>query len=314
MPLHDTERGSPRPRNPDNLYVPKLPFDRRDYVSGFLEQSRSEGLIDDAQTAFLRERLLEPPDAVAARMDPAVLDGFLWETCQLVDACIYHGPIHHHDTINRLVQAAIDEDARFADEGWMLEPITDGRRADSDRETTFGQVHMGGRSSFVGAWRVLCGERCRLASFVIDAEVAPDSIAIEALAGPDAEAIATLVRARGEQPARVQVPEEAAVLGAWITRLAGSPHVGQRAGYASLGVLGEAVSVAMAGLGLSNLLLPRSRRDPETEPWHTGPFLVPVPGRPAFRFKGCALSREEVVAVRAEVVLAARIELVRTLR
>ncbi|MGE4619416.1 MAG: hypothetical protein AAEJ04_06355, partial [Planctomycetota bacterium] len=114
-----------------------------------------------------------------------------------------------------------------------------------------------------------------------------------------------VVRARGERPWQLQVEPDSA-LGHWISRLTGTPNIGQHAGHIPLGVLCEAVRRALEPRGLTHLLLGPSRRDPPTCPWHTGSFLRRIGDSFDFEWQGFAIEGRRNALVEARCTIGIR--------
>lgn len=203
-------------------------------------------------------------------LSPAQHRMLLNEVTQAVLFCVRQPRCVHNEIINRIVQRALDNMPPARGEPrWQLEKIDDRKRTGVDRTYTFGQVTVNKEECFAGIWHVVSENREALLHFKINA--------VAELIGYDRDQRVTHTQLqslaqRGANSWQIQVPNSSKT-GEWITAIYGSSKLGFFEGYRPLGVFADAIRRFCDEEGVSHLLLPRSRRDPGTKPWHIGAFM-----------------------------------------
>lgn len=294
-------------------YSPEL--SRLDFVESFVGRAEAEGRLSSTGVTKIMKLFENVPAPVDSGLSEEQAECFVDFTAQLVEYCLRDTEIHKPGFVNPLVQAAIDlHFCEDCDPGtWQLDLIDDLARRGRSRKKTFGQVKMRPRdpddpSFFGGSWVIQREDVQRRVVFAIHAHAEEEQTSVEPIPvdAPDHDRWRAMVAVRGDVPARLQV-EAVSPLGAWIRGLTGTKDIGQHRGAIALGVLCEAVEREARSRGLVGLLLGPSRRDPPTEPWHTGSFLRPAhdlratPDVRYFRWEGLALEEATGALVSARI-------------
>ncbi|MAJ27899.1 hypothetical protein CBD41_00670 [bacterium TMED181] len=284
-----------------------------EYTRSFLKRALENDVIQEKQHLFLTDCLKKIPDSSDSGLDPKFAGHFIHTTLQLIEVCLADRERPRSGFVNPIIQAELDQLCREkGGKSWTLSAVSDKERSGKDRQFTFGQVKQNpddpeDPSFFGGVWTADCdGKSCRVA-FAIVADVIPGSEEWHPLEKSE-ESMTKLdqqVRNRGPHPWKLQV-EPDSHLGHWIAKLSGTTKIGQHAGHIPLGVLGEAVRRALEPRGLSHLLLGPSRRDPPTEPWHTGSFLRRIGDSFDFEWRGHAIENRRNAVVEAQCVIGVR--------
>ena len=285
----------------------------RDYARNFLQRALENDVIQEKQHLFLTDCLNNFPDPVDSGLDPKIAGHFIHTTLQLIEVCLADRERPRSGFVNPIIQAELDQQCREnGGKSWTLSAVSNKERSGKDRQFTFGQVKQNpddpeDPSFFGGVWTADCdGKNCRVA-FAIVADVIPGSEEWKIV--DQTETVITeldhQIRNRGAHPWKLQV-EPDSPLGQWIAKLSGTTNIGQHAGHIPLGVLGEAVRRALEPRGLSHLLLGPSRRDPPTEPWHTGSFLRRIGDSFDFEWQGYAIENRRNAVVEARCVIGVR--------
>lgn len=282
----------------------------------FLSKALDRGILDSKQLGFLSDCLSEIPDHEGSGLDAGSATQFIHTTLQLLEACLEEEDRPRAGFVNPIVQEELSRACRKSGgNNWILRTVCDGGRSGTDRRFTFGQVKQkpgdpDDPSFFGGVWLADCDGAQRRVVFSIVADMIPGSEEWNPVGGAEGEIriLEDRVRRRGPTPWSLQV-EPDSPLGRWIARLTGTTSIGQHRGHIPLGVLGEAVRRALEPKGLSHLLLGPSRRDPPTEPWHTGSFLRQIEDSFDFEWQGLAIdtSREALVEARCVIGLRGKI-------
>ena len=284
-----------------------------DYTRGFLQKALDKGIIDSGQFDFLLDSLTTVPDSLESGLDPEIAGQFIQTTLQLIEVCLDDRERPRSGFVNPIIQKELDQWCnKEGGKKWRLTNVNDGGRSGKDRQFTFGQVKQNpddpdDPSFFGGVWTADCDGKIRRVAFAIVANVIPGSEEWQPVSGT-AEELSNLesqVRGRGPHPWKLQV-EPDTPLGQWIAKLSGTTNIGQHCGHIPLGVLGEAVRRALEPRGLSHLLLGPSRRDPPTEPWHTGSFLQRIGDSFDFSWRGHAVENRSNSIVEARCVIGVR--------
>ena len=285
----------------------------REYTREFLERALKKGVIHDKQHQFLQDCLTQLPDPSDSGLDPEIAEQFIQTTVQLIEVCLDDRERPRSGFVNPIIQSELDLWCKKeGGKSWRLTTVSDDGRSGKDRQFTFGQVKQNpddpdDPSFFGGVWTADCDGEIRRVAFAIVANVIPGSEEWKPVTGSE-ESLKTLenqVRSRGPHPWQLQV-EADTPLGKWIAKLSGTSNIGQHSGHIPLGVLGEAVRRALEPRGLSHLLLGPSRRDPPTEPWHTGSFLRRVGDSFDFAWQGYAIEKRSDCLVEARCVIGVR--------
>ena len=241
-------------------------FDRSAY-----EQHRAT----TAEWATFEKNICSPPSLEDSGLTEKSYRQLLAEVQQITMACIAKPRPERSDVMNNLVQRSVD--AALNERGsWNLVPMEDQRRTNGDLRFIFGQVSgVSEHSQFVGAWVIQRGAASKRILFDIVPESKVTKVTPVEEPSVPLHLIKNLVQ-RGAAPWDVQVEKDSG-MGRWLVELFGSSRIGFLKGYESLGVLSEAVVTACQVRQLCHMLLPRSRRDPGTAPWHIGAHLVEKP-------------------------------------
>lgn len=285
----------------------------REYTRGFLQRALDKNVIQAKQHQFLLDCLEQLPDPLESGLDPQIAEQFIHTTLQLIEVCLDHRERPRSGFVNPIIQRELDLWCKKeGGKDWRLTTVSDGGRSGQDRQFTFGQVKQNpddpdDPSFFGGVWTADCDGEIRRVAFAIVANVIPGSEEWQPVKDTD-EALDILesrIRGRGPHPWKLQV-EPDTPLGRWIARLSGTTNIGQHSGHIPLGVLGEAVRRALEPRGLNHLLLGPSRRDPPTEPWHTGSFLERIGDSFDFSWQGHAIEKRSNTIVEARCVIGVR--------
>lgn len=231
-----------------------------------------------AEWIAFEKKLNNPPTAEESGLTAAVHHQLVSEALQVTAACLAKPRPERSDVMNSLVQRSVDTRlGNGFEQRWDLIRMNDELRGNADRHFIFGQVSgISEHSQFVGSWVIRHGDSAKRVLFDIQpAGVVTDITPVDELSVPLA-AIRGLVH-RGPAAWEHQVERDSA-MGKWLVDLFGSARIGFIKGYDSLGVLSEAVAAVCKENQLSHMLLPRSRRDPGSMPWHIGAFLNEKPG------------------------------------
>ena len=176
----------------------------------------------------------------------------------------------HSDVINSIVQRALVRHCiEYGAPRWELIKMEDHLRSGPDRTYTFGQVTDRGQECFGGLWHVRRDGGRALISFRIGVEAALIEARRDIHLPPEQQ---RLLYQRGPRHWEHQVPRDTD-LGQWLTQIFGAATLGYFPQHRPLGVFTDAVRRLADAEGISHLLLPRSRRDPGTKPWHVGAFM-----------------------------------------
>ncbi|MCB0330157.1 MAG: hypothetical protein KDD70_10845 [Bdellovibrionales bacterium] len=295
-----------------------------EYVTRYLAQARERDRLSNSEAQeFSRLFLDELPDFKTSGMPLEQYASFVWETTQLATACISREPAVKTQLVNILVQRALESAGEPA-RGFVIDPITDQVRGGAERSRgTFGQVTDVGdkRTSFIGYWpakREVDGavtERAN-AGFKISATGLIAEAVVVTVPESDPRYFRHLARLenRGANAWRTQTSPGTSV-DDWIVRVAGNHKIGQREGYDSLGVYSEAVKDALEEMGVTNFLLPRSRREGPSKPWHSARFLEPIVDEGKMIWRGYAFrdnaGERELVHITLPIAIEAEIKLFR---
>ena len=279
----------------------------------FLKSAMDSGIIDTQEHSYLSKCLSSIPETENCGLQADQAEQFIHTTIQLIQACLYEKEPPRTGFVTPILQKELDRHCQEkGGSSWNLESVNDVSRKGKDRRFTFGQVKQNpddpdDPSFFGGVWLANCDGKTRRIAFAIVADVIPGSEAWEPVENlnENRESLHETVKNRGQYPWKLQVNPDSD-LGRWIVRLTGTPNVGQHSGHIPLGVLGEAVRRALEPRGLTHLLLGPSRRDPPTEPWHTGSFLRRIGSSFDFEWRGYAIEPRRDTLVEATCVIGVR--------
>jgi len=220
--------------------------------------------------AQLFRLLAQPPPR--GELDPLMYHSLVNEIRQVVNFAQEHQRLVHTDIINGIVQNALREHCKQQRiDPWELEKIEDGKRKGTDRTYTFGQITDRGEACFAGLWHIRRTFGRGLVQFKIAAvPELIDAIQIRLHQLPNEES--RRMYQRGPKSWQHQVPVDSE-LGRWIEQIFGTRTLGYYNGLPPLGVFTDAIRRFADAERLSHLLLPRSRREPGTNPWHIGAFM-----------------------------------------
>ncbi|NDC37195.1 MAG: hypothetical protein EBZ48_03985 [Proteobacteria bacterium] len=222
-----------------------------------------------AELTRLHELLNTPPRP--ATLDAAAHASIVNEVRQIINFTGSHTRLVHTEIINGVVQQAISQYCVHAGlPAWKLVAIQDELRRGTDRSYTFGQITDRGEECFGGLWHLVDGERQALVAFKIRA--IPELLSFTQRPIKSVEQLERIYQ-RGPRGWIHQVPRESE-LGQWLQQIFGATTLGYFQGFKPLGVFCDAVRRFADAEGISHLLLPRSRRDPGTRPWHIGAFMT----------------------------------------
>ena len=285
----------------------------RNFTDTFLQRALEKGVIDQNQHAFLENSLSRFPDPSDSGLDSDSSEQFIHTTLQLIEVCLADKERPRSGFVNPIIQKELDRWCQEkCGENWTLIPVSESGRSGQDRQFTFGQVKQNpddpdDPSFFAGVWKANCDDKPRRVAFAIFADVIPGSEGWKLIDDPKISSadLESRVRSRGPHPWQLQVAP-ASPLGTWIAELSGTTNIGQHAGHIHLGVLGEAVRRALEPRGISHLLLGPSRRDPPTEPWHTGSFLNRIGDSFDFEWRGHGIEKRRDSIVEARCVIGVR--------
>lgn len=256
-------------QNPNSPNSP-LPEPRDSFDSRIRSAAGAPRLLhaSPAEYETLNRLLAAPPPR--GSLSAESYGSIITEVRQLVQFIQTQQRVVHTDIINGIVQQALVQ--HCLENGlarWDLVKMEDHLRSGTDRTYTFGQVTDRDQECFGGLWQVRENSRKALMNFRIG--VVTELIEARRETNLPSQDL-SLIYQRGPRSWEHQVPRDSE-LGVWLTSIFGAKTLGYFPQHRPLGVFTDAVRRFADAEGITHLLLPRSRRDPGTKPWHVGAFM-----------------------------------------